>query len=285
MIGIPYMGSKRKLAKKIVNYILSVNPESKYVYDLFGGGGAISFQFLKYKQIKKIVYNELNTGVCELLKDILKNGVTEKYNQWIDRETFNKHKNDNDWFGGLLKTCWSFGNKQSSYLFGRHIEQIKKEAHEYLFKNGYKLGDKEKRNNLIKQFKNDNNIQDRFELQQLEQLQRLERLQQLERLEIQNKSYEDVIIDTPIDETIIYLDPPYKNTAQYQCKLDYEKLYEWIKNHKYKIYISEYNLDDKFYLCKEWQHRSRLSQITNNLVKEGLYCNKYTEKGKDCLFD
>jgi len=38
-LGIPYMGSKRKLAPKIVDFILAENPQAKYVFDLFGGGG------------------------------------------------------------------------------------------------------------------------------------------------------------------------------------------------------------------------------------------------------
>ena len=46
-------------------------------------------------------------------------------------------------------------------------------------------------------------------LESLEGLQSLERLQRLERLQIQNKSFEEVIIETPIEETVIYLDPPY----------------------------------------------------------------------------
>jgi len=33
--GMPYMGSKRKIAKSIVDYILQCNPNTKYVYDLF----------------------------------------------------------------------------------------------------------------------------------------------------------------------------------------------------------------------------------------------------------
>ena len=99
-LGIPYMGGKRDISKEIVDYILSRNPGVKYIYDLFGGGGAISFEFLQRKKIKQVIYNELNTGICELLKDIQKNGITEKYYQWVSRDVFNKHKNDNDWFGG-----------------------------------------------------------------------------------------------------------------------------------------------------------------------------------------
>jgi len=107
-LGIPYQGSKRKLAEPIVNYILAHNPNAKYIFDLFGGGGAISFEALKRKQFKQVHYNEFNTGVVELLKKIRTDGVTKEFYNWIDRDTFNKHKNDNDWFGGLLKTLIGF---------------------------------------------------------------------------------------------------------------------------------------------------------------------------------
>ena len=41
-LGIPYMGSKRKIAKPLIDYMLNSNPNAKYFYDLFGGGGAMS---------------------------------------------------------------------------------------------------------------------------------------------------------------------------------------------------------------------------------------------------
>lgn len=109
-IGIPYMGSKRKLAGKIVDKILEENPKCKYVYDLFGGGGAISFEFLS--RGIEVHYNELNTGVVELLKRILTNGVTDEFHEWIDRDTFHALKNEPTWKGGLIATCWSFGNNK-----------------------------------------------------------------------------------------------------------------------------------------------------------------------------
>ena len=89
-LGIPYMGSKRKLAKKIVNHIIEYNPNTKYICDLFGGGGAISFEFLQRQKIKKVVYNDLNTGVCELLKYIQKNGITKDFYNWISKNWNNK---------------------------------------------------------------------------------------------------------------------------------------------------------------------------------------------------
>lgn len=38
MAGIPYMGSKRKLAHRIVDVIFNRHNSEKF-YDLFGGGG------------------------------------------------------------------------------------------------------------------------------------------------------------------------------------------------------------------------------------------------------
>ena len=42
MLGIPYMGSKRKIAKELMDYMLANTPNATAFYDLFGGGGAIS---------------------------------------------------------------------------------------------------------------------------------------------------------------------------------------------------------------------------------------------------
>ena len=316
-LGIPYMGSKRQIADKIVDFVLRENPNCKYVWDLFGGGGALSFEFLQREQIKKVYYNELNTGVVELLRKIKKDGVTKDFYQWIDRDTFMKHKNDNSWFGGLCKTIWSFGNSQNSYLFGKDSEEYKKNYHlvvvegvdktkemmsyaeKYVLEK-YGINEKcelvmpikeniqdrrlEVRGQLnifekkckLNQQKSRSGLKDLQRLQQLEQLQqleRLERLQQLERLEIFNSSYKDVPITSPIEETIIILDPPYKDAKKYQCEIDYEELYEYMRNSLYKVYMCEY--EAPFKKVFEVKHRSTLSATNNNKsTNECLFCNK-----------
>jgi len=42
-LGIPYMGSKRKLASEILHKITQRHGNISDFYDLFGGGGSISF--------------------------------------------------------------------------------------------------------------------------------------------------------------------------------------------------------------------------------------------------
>ena len=308
-LGMPYMGSKRKLALKILAKMLEGTPKAKYFFDLFGGGGAMSFMAIQHRQFERVVYNELNTGVVELLRKIITGGVTSEFYQWIDRETFHKHKNDSDWFGGLCKGIWSFGNNQNTYLFGKDIEYNKKLAHKIVVNksetalkelskklgvdipkgiiennNLFEKSIKERRREFRK-FVVNNSI--RFDLEQpeqlrqlqplerlqhLERLQQLECLQQLEHLEIQNKSYENVVIDTPVNETIIYLDPPYKNTGKYQKDINHDDLLQWIKNSPYKnqIYVSSYEFKG-LKVVAEYKHRCTLSATANNEVVERLY--------------
>ena len=278
---MPYMGGKRKIAGKLMDYICAQNPNAKYFYDLFGGGGAMSFEALQRPQFKAVTYNEFNTGVVEVLKKIRKDGVTDEFYKWIDRETFMKHKNDDDWYGGLCKVVWSFGNNQRSYLFGKPIEETKRKGHEAVVNGtsfdeiGLKAGDLKgktinERRLEFGQYANKMGVV--YELQQLERLQQLQQLEQLQQLDIQNKSYEQVKITTPIDETVIYLDPPYEKTAKYQKSIDHKQFDEWVKNHKYKIYISSY--DSVFPAVFMLDHRSTLSAKANNKVTEKLFCNK-----------
>ncbi|HOS12718.1 MAG TPA: DNA adenine methylase [Candidatus Pacearchaeota archaeon] len=299
-LGIPYMGSKRKLAKSILDVILEQNPNCKYFYDLFGGGGAVSFEALQRPQIERVCYNEIDTTITELLNKVLYEGVSEEFYQWIDRETFNKNNKGKDWFAGFVKTVWSFGNRTVSYIYGKNIEEYKKLLHDIVvhrskiavgilhekygveldykyIKNNYNMDERRLyiiQNELREELKSLKHINRLPHIERLQHLKKIQCLQRKETLIISNKSYEQVIIDTPIHETIIYLDPPYKNTTQYQHRIDYEKLHEYIVNSPYKIYVSSYNWDG-LYEIASFNHRCTLSATNKNKrVVEKLYCNK-----------
>lgn len=301
-LGIPYMGSKRKIAKPLIDYMLNSNPNAKYFYDLFGGGGAMSFEALQRKRFKKVHYNELNTGIVNLLLKIRNDGITDEFYKWITREDFFNLKDSDCWLGGLAKTCWSFGNKQDGYLFGADIEDKKRIVHEIVvnkseqhIKEFYDLTGLEIDNKYL----NQEDVQKRrisisavikkqlgrFDLQQLERLQQLLSIQSLENiqsLEISNLSYEQVKIETPIDETIIYCDPPYKGTEKYQKDINHDRFLKFAKNSPYKIYVSSY--DFELPCVFELSHRSSLSATNNGKkVIEKLFCNQ-EEKTKGTLF-
>ena len=265
------MGSKRKLAPTIIQYILMHNPQITDLFDLFGGGAAISAEALKYKRLN-VHYNEIDQAICELINKINTDGVTEDFFQWIDRETFHKHKNGNDWFAGLVKTCWSFGNNpEKGYLYGKDIEQQKKEWHEICMKDGHKLAQKN-RLRLKKQTNDRIDLQSVERLQSMESVERLQSLERLERLNITNLSYEQVKITGK--NPVLYLDPPYKSTETYQNDINHEELYRWVMTSPYKIYISGYEFFDLKPVLSI-NHRSTLSSTNNGKkVTENLYCNK-----------
>src|SRR5690606_33875697 len=125
--SIPYMGNKRKLATRIINAIIDLKGQGfEHFYDLFGGGGSVSITALNLWGVK-VHYNELNTAIVNLMKHIQKGG--EVPYTWVTREEFFNCLEGDTWWDGLVQSCWSFGNKQSSYLYGKDIEDIKYLAH------------------------------------------------------------------------------------------------------------------------------------------------------------
>ena len=304
--GIPYMGSKRAIAGDIIEEIHKLEPDKKVFYDLFGGGGAISFAAIQSGYFDKVVYNEFDSAICALLSKIKNEGVTDEFYSWVSREEFYDLKNGEDWKSGLIKTCWSFGNQGSRYLYSKDIEKYKKAYHylvvdsdltqieymqdfifnyvktKYSIKHKIKLnapiGDTINQRRLsirrqITSYQNECKIQ---QLRQLQQLQHLERLQQLERLEkeikfeISNKSYEDVEIDS---NSIIYLDPPYQGKAKYQNDIDHNDLKSYILNTNAPIFMSEYKCD---YMIPIWSKEKpeTLAVYNHNRAKEVLYYKK-----------
>lgn len=291
-LGIPYMGSKRKLAGDILKVITGRHKNITDFYDLFGGGGAVSFSALNNYTFN-VHYNELNSHIFCLV-EYLKNNKTldPKFYEWVTREEFFRQCNrqDADWYSGFVMSCWSFGNKQSSYIYGADIEGVKKLAHEFIV-NGclesmkqigvdipelLEINNIQKRRiefcNYIKKVYNK-----RFELQNIERVQTLElvehltRIQNIQNIQINNRSYEDITISG--DNPVIYCDIPYKGTGEYkEGGFDHEKFYQWARDVKYPVYISEYSAP--FEMVEMFSHRSSLS-ATNNKKKtiESIFWN------------
>ena len=67
--GIPYMGSKRKLVKKLC----PIFPRADHFYDLFGGGFSITHFMIKHrkKDYKHFHFNEIRKGMTEFIKDCI----------------------------------------------------------------------------------------------------------------------------------------------------------------------------------------------------------------------
>lgn len=128
--GLPYKGSKNKLAERIVRLL----PKRKNLVDLFCGGCAVSHAALLMKKFEHIYINDVNWMCPTLFMDAL----AGKYNnetRWISREDFFRLKDTDPY----VAVVWSFGNNMRDYLYSKEIEPLKKAIHYAMFFGDYSL--------------------------------------------------------------------------------------------------------------------------------------------------
>lgn len=276
--GMPYMGSKNKIAKRVIDHI----PASDYLYDLFGGGGAITHCACESGKFKHVIYNELDPITFKGF-DMAIHGKFNNENRWISREDFNKLKNKDPY----VAICFSFGNNLRDYCYSEKTEKLKKALHYAICFDDFSLlenlGVKLKRKSsgrieLTKQVKellklNKLGEQNLEALNRLQSLERLESLQHLQHLDLTNKDYADVEIK---DNSVIYCDPPYLNTKGYKIKFDNERFYSWCRKQKELVIISEYNMPDDFICVVQREKRVLMNKDDKTIKKtEKLFVPKH----------
>lgn len=306
--GLPYKGSKNKIAEWVVNNFL----DKKHFYDLFAGGCAITHRAMLSGKFETFTINDV-LDIPQLFVDAI-NGKFKSERRWISRNDFYRLKDTEPY----VKVCWSFGNNGRDYLYSREIEPYKKACHYAIVFDQWEelatlcpeitevckqalneITDIQKRRlafgpAVVKELKrlNDWNLVQNNLLYKscywqkgglkerqvdLQSLERLESLQSLERLTIYKGSYADV----PIKEnSLIYCDIPYRKTNAYDNEFDYEEFYKWAENQKELVFISEYEMPkDRFICIAEIEKQCTLSATNNSLKKmEKLFIPKTQEK-------
>ena len=294
--GIPYLGSKNKLAQRIIDAL----PPAKHFYDVFAGGCAVTHAAMLSGKYEHIHINDIDGQITQLFIDAI-HGKYAHEDRWIDRQTFFDNRETNIY----IATIWSFGNNRQDYIYGKQIEQWK---HAYweaavhgdftLFcdmgidipnqcrtkqeiqtwinnnidycKHAYIRYLSDKRNNGTA-----NSLSHLESLERLGRLQSLERLGRLQSLERLVSSYEHLQIEP---DSVIYCDPPYKDCRGYQylhTKFDSAAFYDWCIQQKEPIYISEYNMpSEHFCIVKEYDHVCNSTQTGAYRVKERLFTTK-----------
>ena len=285
LYGIPYMGSKTKIAIDILRQL----PSGTRFVDLFGGGFAMSHAAFLTGRYKDVLYNDFNP----LIVNLVKGGLKGQYNyslfqpQFITREEFYEKKETD----GYIKYIWSFGNSGHEYMFSKEIEPLKHMAHDFVVFGRFNSGlDKIAPN--IRQTVKSSNIHDRrmefcgfvrrtakrFDLQQLEQLERLQQLEQLTRLEKRTITCTNIdYIDYKYQEgDVVYLDPPYENTAEYSGGFEHKKFYDWVATRDYPIWFSSYKniSDNRFKMVYAIRLKSSLGAGNKAVNYECLYTKR-----------
>ena len=129
--GLPYKGSKNKLAERIVSLL----PKRTHLIDLFCGGCAVSHAALLRNKYEHIHINDINWMCPTLFIDAL-NGKYQNETRWISREDFFRLKDTDPY----VAVVWSFGNNLRDYLYSKEIEPLKKAIHYAIFFRDYSIG-------------------------------------------------------------------------------------------------------------------------------------------------
>ena len=260
-IGLPYQGSKKKISKKIVEIIKQNFGTDKLIYDIFGGGGAITAECMLNGL--EVHYNDLDETVTSMFQKVVSEDRDYLKTLIVSRDEFFKIRDkENKTVDDELKLLInSFGNNRKGYLYSKEFSDLKHNLVTEIIKkhdtfSGYKKTDTYK--NAYRPF--DIGKVDRAQvLEQLQRLHQLQRLQQLERLQnininnlkITNHDYTHF---SYLTNTIIYLDPPYENTVLKGYSIsefDSQLFYDWAFKmaNKNIVLISSYEISDSRFKC------------------------------------
>ena len=242
-IGLPYQGSKKKVAKKIVEIIKQNFGADKVVYDVFGGGGAITAECLKTGLDVK--YNDHCSFITAAFQKVISSDREWLKTLIISREEFLKirAKQEKTLDDELKLLVNSFGNNRQGYLYGKAHADVKYNlAVEIIAKHNVFSG--------YKQTDTYRNAARPFDVGKPVKNQVLNQLQQLGRLEVTNKDYRAF---SDVKGAIIYLDPPYENSAvdgySDSKQFNHSEFYDWaVKMARENIVLlSSYTVsDDRF---------------------------------------
>ena len=259
--GIPYLGSKNKLAERIVSLL----PRAEHLYDVFCGGCAIAHCAALSGKWGHIHINDISD-----MPQLFVDAVAGKYRderRWISREDFFALKDSDPY----VRSCWSFGNNGQDYLYSREIEPYKRAVWMMLTADSVRerrLAYREVVRRLVPLIK-DKTAKvrgDNQKLESLESLQSLERLESLQSLTYSVDDYRDVEIP---DGSVIYADIPYRTSTKkddYGVRFDHEAFYDWCEAQTQPLFISEYAMpEDRFVRVAQWDVVCSKSATNNSL--------------------
>ena len=213
-IGLPYQGSKKKISKKIVEIIKQNFGTDKPIYDIFGGGGAITAECILNGL--GVYYNDLDKDITNAFERVISQDREWIKTLIVSRTEFTEIKDkENKTTDDFLKLLInSFGNKKRDYLCSKEISDLKYNlAKEIIEKHdvfsGYKQTETYKKVISGAEW-NWFNKKKSQSIEQLGELGQLERIQQINKVKATSKSYQDF---SKVSGAILYLDPPYEGTS------------------------------------------------------------------------
>lgn len=124
-VGLPYQGSKKKISKKIIEIVKQNFGTEKPIYDIFGGGGAITAECLINGL--DVHYNDLDKTITDMFKKVVNEDRDYLKTLPVSRDDFFKiREKKNKTIDDELKLLAnSFGNGRKTYLYSKEISDLK----------------------------------------------------------------------------------------------------------------------------------------------------------------
>ena len=216
-IGLPYQGSKKKISKKIIEIIKQNFGTDRPIYDIFGGGGAITAECILNGL--EVHYNDVDKDITNAFERVISQDREWIKTLIVSRTEFTEIKDkENKTTDDFLKLLInSFGDNKKCYLYSKEISDLKYNlAKEIIEKHdvfgGYKQTETYKKVTSGEEWNwfNKKKIQLLEQLQCLGRVEQLQKLQQFGEVKATNKSYHDF---GEVSGAILYLDPPYEGTS------------------------------------------------------------------------
>ena len=269
--GLPYMGSKNKIAPEIA----AILPSAGTFVDLFAGGCAMTHAAMKTGKYERFIINDIDGLPTQLFLDSIDGKFTNGV-QWVSRDDFNRLKQTD----GFVKFCCSFGGNGVDYLYSKEREKYQRALYMAVVDGDYSGlrelgiettlpdGDIETKRAALK------GCGFRGRVDVIERLNRINQLTELQpyRPNITRCCSDYSEVEIPPD-SVVYCDIPYSNARGYNRQpFNREAFLNWAAGRE-NLYISEYDIDDeRFELVWEKQRVSSYSATNNGLVvTERLY--------------
>lgn len=280
-VGLPYIGSKKKISKKIIeiikqNFII----EGKVVYDIFGGGGAITCECL-VNEIP-VVYNDHDLSVGKMFKRVLNCDRDYIKSLVVAREEFFniKAKKDKTTTDELKLLVNSFGNNRENYIYSKEVSGLKYGLTKEILNSIDDEFNYKKNKTYIYFVKGDN-----IRLEQIERLSQLDRITNTKIKYLKSMKNRDYTYFSSIKNQILYLDPPYESTDISVYKdhknFSHKDFYDWVvdmsKNNI--VLLSSYNVyDERFKVVFEFKKATSTLSANGKDMSNGNYEKLYMVK-------
>lgn len=287
-VGLPYVGSKKKISKKIIEILKqNFDIEVKVVYDVFGGGGAITCECL-INEIP-VVYNDHDLSVGKMFKKALNCDREYIKSLVVSREEFFsiRDKQDKTTTDELKLLVNSFGNNRKDYIYSKEISDSKYSLAKEILKsidNDFNY----KKNKVYLDFINGENISSLVKEDKFKRMQQIHNIQQLNRVSTTKQKYlkamknRDYNYFSNIKNQILYLDPPYENTDISVYKdhnqFNHNDFYNWVVDMSKSniVLLSSYNVsDDRFKVVFEFNKSTSTLSANGKDRSNGNYEKLY----------